>query len=249
MRRPGRIRDCIYMRISSLLHEPFEDTGYIRIRAKERGHPFSEIRLYLGEDLPPADDFDLLVVMGGSMNIYEEVKYPWLSEEKKFIRELIDSGGAVLGICLGAQLVASVLGARVTKNKYMEIGWFEVQKTAEARDVEICSRIPERFTAFQWHGDTFDIPEGAVRLFRNEACENQAFLYGDRILGLQFHPEVERETVEAIVENCFDEIEEGFKYIQPLSGIIDLSKIAPANAVMASFMDYFERLLDKDHPV
>lgn len=105
-------------------------------------------------------DFDWLIIMRGSMNIYEEEKYPWLAVEKKFIARTIESGKIVLGICLGSQLIADVLGGRVSRNKYRELGWFPVTLTKEAKDSPVFSALPARFNVFQWHGDTFKIPQG-----------------------------------------------------------------------------------------
>ncbi|WP_048148323.1 type 1 glutamine amidotransferase [Methanolacinia paynteri] len=230
------------MRIHSLLHEPFEDTGYIRIWAEEKGHPFSETLLYAGEPFPDTDDFDLLVIMGGTMNIYEEDKFPWLSGEKEFIRAAIDSGKKVLGICLGGQLIADVLGAPVRKNKYPEVGWFSVEKTADAEMIPLCRGIPYSFTVFQWHGDTFGIPDDAVNLFRSTACENQGFLYRGRVIGLQFHPEMTEENLKSLTQNCYDELKGDRRFIQPLAEILKGSNIRSANVVMVLILKYFEDL-------
>ena len=114
------------MRIHSLEHEPFEGLANIEVWAKSRGYSISRTLLFNNEELPDISDFDWLVIMGGSMNIYEEEKYPWLREEKDFIAEAIAAKKIVLGVCLGSQLAADVLGGRVSRNKYKEIGWFPV---------------------------------------------------------------------------------------------------------------------------
>ncbi len=230
------------MRINSLLHEPFEDTGYIRVWAENSGHLFSETCLFSGERLPSSEEYDLLVVMGGSMNIYEEEKYPWLSAEKRFIKSAIDSGKNVIGICLGAQLIASVLGAEVTKNKGPEIGWFAVEKTDDCKNNDLCSRIPDHFFSLHWHGDTFAIPEGSIHLFKSAACKNQGFLYGNSVLGLQFHPEVTRKNLKDFVDNCPDYIVEDSEYVQTVAEILDESHIAPANAILSVILDYFDEI-------
>lgn len=230
------------MRIHSLIHEPFEDTGYIRVWAEERGHLFSETRLYAGEKLPPVDDFDLLVIMGGSMNVYEEGRFPWLPAEKQFIRTSIDTGKKLLGICLGGQLIAAVLGAAVRRNRYAEIGWFGVEKTADAEKIPLCREIPHSFIVFQWHGDTFEIPDDSVNLFRSAACENQGFLYRGRVLALQFHPEMTGENLRNITENCYDAIEGDRSFVRPLPEVLDGSNIGSANRVMGRILGYFEGL-------
>ena len=230
------------MRIHSLLHEPFEDTGCIREWAEEKGHPFSVTLLYLDELLPSPDDFDLLVIMGGTMNIYEEEKFTWLSVEKEFIKASIDAGKKVLGICLGGQLIADVLGAPVSKNRYPEVGWFKMEKTPEAGNVPLCKDIPDSFTVFQWHGDTFGIPDEAVNLFRNSACENQGFLYRGRVLGLQFHPEMMDENLKNLTQNCYDELEGDRTFIRPLPEVLDGSNIESANRLMYIILEYFEKI-------
>ncbi|WOF16534.1 type 1 glutamine amidotransferase [Methanoplanus sp. FWC-SCC4] len=230
------------MKIHSLIHLPFEDTGCIRHWAQKKGYSFSETRLYDGQSLPILSDFDLLIVMGGTMNIYEEDKYPWLAEEKSFIMSAIDSEKKVIGICLGAQIIASVLGAKVTKNRKPEVGWFGVEMCCGKEDNALCSLLPERFLAFHWHGDTFEIPCGAEHLFKSPACDNQAFLYDERILGLQFHPEVTGVNVRNLVENCFYDIKEGFDSIQTAPEILGIDKTGPLNEVMYLILEYFEKL-------
>lgn len=230
------------MRIHSLLHDSFEDSGYIRVWAEDNGHPFSETQLFSGEKMPNPEEYDLLVVMGGPMNVYEEEKYSWLSEEKRYLKSAIDSGKKILGICLGAQLIASVLGADVTKNATSEIGWFEVKKTDECKDTALCSRIPDRFFSLHWHGDTFAIPNGSVHLFRSAACKDQGFLYGNTVLGLQFHPEAARENLQNLVDNCPGDIAEDSEFVQTVTEILDESHIGPANEIMAVILDYFDRI-------
>ncbi len=179
------------MRIHWLQHADFEDLGCIGPWLAAHGHAVSGTRLYAGERPPPAANFDALVVMGGPMNIYEHEKYPWLVPEKALIRAALDTGKRVLGICLGAQLLADVLGAPVTRNPESEIGWFPVDLSAAGRACALLADLPERFTAFHWHGDTFALPAGATPLAFSAACPQQAFAVdGGRVLGLQFHLEV-----------------------------------------------------------
>ncbi len=151
--------------------------------------------------LPAPEGLDLLVVMGGPMNIYEHEAYPWLAAEKRFIRACIDAGKMVLGICLGGQLIADVLGGTVTRAPFEEIGWLPVELTEAGRRLDVFADFPERFTTLQWHGDMFSIPPGAVRAAFSEATPNQAFCYdGGRVIGLQFHLEETRETLGELVE-------------------------------------------------
>ena len=201
------------MRIHYLQHVPFEDAANIAIWARVRGHAVRCTRLWAGESLPLLETFDWLVVMGGPMNIYEHDAYPWLLDEKKFIEKAIDQGKCVLGVCLGAQLAADVLGGRVTENHHQEIGWFPVSLTREGEQSVAFEGFAPRFLAFHWHGDTFSIPLGARRLAESEACANQAFEYAGRVVGLQFHLDYSIESIEEMLRHCGEELTAG-PYIQ-----------------------------------
>ncbi len=209
------------MKIHYLQHVHFEDPANIFKWAKEKGHEIKGSRLFLKEPLPAVEDFDLLVVMGGPMGIYDEKDFPFLKEEKKFLEKVIKENKKVLGICLGAQLIADVLGAKVYKNQYKEIGWFPVYKTKEAEGSKIFKDFPDSFTAFHWHGDTFDIPSGSKHIFYSEGCKNQAFEYNNgKVIGLQFHFETTPESAKALIENSIEELKEKGKYIQSSDEIL-----------------------------
>ena len=201
------------MKICALQHVPFEGPANIENWAKEQGHGISKILISKAKNFPPPGEFDWLVLMGGPMNIYEEAKYPWLQAEKKFIEQAIRNGKMVLGICLGAQLIADVLGARVSKNAFQEIGWLPVKLTKEAQTSSIFSDFPPEFMAFHWHGDTLQIPSGAVKIAESVGCVNQAFEYEGRVVGLQFHLESTSESIAELIKNCGNEITEG-RFIQ-----------------------------------
>jgi GMP synthase - Glutamine amidotransferase domain len=194
------------IRIHFLQHVPFEGPGYIAIWASQNNYPVSYTKLYEEAALPELNAFDWLVVMGGPMGVYDESIYPWLTSEKLFIRKAIESQKVVLGICLGSQLIAEVLGAKVYPNKKKEIGWFPILLTAEARRNNLFNSFPEEFTVMHWHGDTFDLPLGAKHLIQTEICPNQAFIYRNKVIGLQFHFEFIPESLEKIVENCKAEL-------------------------------------------
>ncbi len=191
------------MRIHSLEHEPFEGLANIAAWAKKKGYNVARTLLFNNEELPDISEFAWLIIMGGSMNIYEEEKYSWLKEEKSFIAEAIAGKKIVLGVCLGAQLIADVLGGKVGRNKHREIGWFPVKLTKEAKNSSIFSTLPEKFTAFHWHGDTFKIPPGAVRMAESEGCTNQVFEYDrGRVTGLQFHLDYSEKSINLMFQNC-----------------------------------------------
>jgi GMP synthase-like glutamine amidotransferase len=228
------------MRIHSLEHEPFEGLANIEVWAKKKGHSITRTLLFNNEELPDISDFDWLFIMGGSMNIYEEEKYPWLKEEKKFIAEAIAANKILLGICLGSQLIADVLGGKVSKNKFKEIGWFPVSLTREARDSSIFSSLPGTFTAFHWHGDTFKIPYGAARIAQSEGCVNQAFECG-RAIGLQFHLEYSKKSIDLMFQNCSDELVDG-KYIQKQDEIVSqISNVHKIKEILNTLLDNMER--------
>lgn len=201
------------MRIHYLQHVPFEGLASIENWAKFNGHLLSSTQFYQDEPLPKIEEFEFLVIMGGPMNIYEENKYPWLLREKIFIEQAIKHDKIVLGICLGAQLIADVLGAKISPNTEKEIGWFPIELTPEAQAFPVFSDFPNPLTVFHWHGDTFEIPQGATRMAKSEGCDNQAFIYNEKVIGLQFHLESTKSSVQKLIENSADELVEG-KYIQ-----------------------------------
>jgi GMP synthase-like glutamine amidotransferase len=220
------------IRLHYIQHVPFEGLGYIEKYANENKFEITGTRIYAGEPFPHADNFDWLVVMGGPMSVYEEKKYLWIADEKRFIESAIKKGKKVLGICLGAQMIASVLGARVFPNKYKEIGWFPVELTEEASKTSFFRNVPQNFIAFHWHGDTFDIPKGALHCVSSRACVNQAFVYEKNVAALQFHCESTTESINALIDNCSDELGDGL-FIQESDTIRGfISSVASVNTVM-----------------
>jgi len=194
------------MRVHYLQHVPFEDAANIAAWAGERGHIVTATRLDQGEPLPDVAGIGLLAVMGGPMNVYQYRRHPWLPREKAFLERAIAAGVPMIGVCLGAQLLADVLGAKVVQNPHVEIGWHSVRLTREAFRSRLFSSMPAEFTAFHWHGDTFGIPAGATRLAESNACPNQAFEYGGHVVGLQFHLEYSTGSIEAMLTQCGDEL-------------------------------------------
>jgi GMP synthase-like glutamine amidotransferase len=224
------------MNLHYLQHVPFEGLGFIEEWATLRKMQITGTRLYADEAPPSPSSFDWLVIMGGSMGVHDHGECPWLGEEKAFIRETIAAGKTVLGICLGAQLIADVLGARVYPGPQKEIGWFPVRRAAEAP-----AWIPEELTAFHWHGDTFDLPDHAVRLASSDTCKNQGFVYRDRVLGLQFHLESTRGSIEDLIQHCGDELT-GDRHIQSALQIrAAYSNLGTINAAMSELLDNLPR--------
>ncbi|NIM07420.1 MAG: hypothetical protein GTN65_17830, partial [Armatimonadetes bacterium] len=176
-----------------------EGPGTIEEFLRDKGRPYSVVELGEGETPPPLDGFETLVVMGGPMAIYEAEKYGFLKEGFKAIEEALKREMSVLGICLGAQAVAHVLGAKVYKGHTQEMGWLDVELTYAGLEDRVVSTLSDggggRIKVFHWHGDTFNLPGGARRLARSKDYENQAFGYGKKVYGLQFHIEVTPEMV------------------------------------------------------
>ncbi len=158
--------------------------------------------------MPAVADFDLLVIMGGPMSVNDESKHPWLVDEKRLVVAAMCAQRPILGICLGAQLIASALGARVYPG-HKEIGWFEVQRIVDLMTPNALGSFPDRFTPLHWHGETFDLPSGARLLASSQGCRHQAFQMEDRVVGLQFHLEASPDSVEALIEHAGDEIVAG----------------------------------------
>lgn len=226
------------MIIHYLQHVPFEGPGSIESWAINNGHTLTSTRLYAGEQLPALDRFDLLVVMGGPMSVHDVFEHVWLKAEKWFIRQVVDAGKPVLGICLGAQLLAEVLGASVSAGEQKEIGWFPLTLDAEFADSDFGQRLPRQFEGFHWHGETFSIPDGAQRIASSAACPNQGFISSDRLIGLQFHLETTRVSAESLIENSRDELVAG-DYIQGEAEMLDDElRFTAINRIMTIILEY-----------
>lgn len=231
------------MKLHYFQHVPFEGPGSIGHWATSRGHDLTTTRWHLQEQLPQPADVDLLVVMGGPMSIHDENIYPWLSIEKEYIRKVIGKNKTVLGICLGAQLIADVLGGKVSGNKYSEIGWHPVFRSKHLSNQNICQVIPAEMEVFHWHGETFSLPRGCELIASSEACVNQGFIYGDRIIGLQFHLELTIESATGLIDNCRGDLQAG-EYIQrPEQMLSEPEKFLKANKVMNAILEYLENII------
>lgn len=227
------------MRVHYLQHVHFEGLGSMESDIRAKGYRLSSTMLFKDRLLPDLRDIDCLIVLGGPMGARDEADYPWLVREKLFIRQAIDSGKAVLGICLGAQLIADVMGAEVYRNKYREIGWFDIRRSSGLDNTFLDGTIPLKMKVFHWHGDTFDIPEGAEPIAESDACENQGFIFRDHVLALQFHLETTVESATALIQNCRHELD-GSLYVQSEKEILS-NKVwfSDINLAMSSLLDVF----------
>jgi GMP synthase-like glutamine amidotransferase len=217
-------------------HVPFEDIGSIRSWLETRQAEITYTRWGDNARLPELKGLDLLIVLGGPMSVNEEDAFPWLRPEKRFIRDAVLNGIPTLGICLGAQLIASAMGARIYKHAHKEIGWFDITATPNR---ENCFQFPERCLAFHWHGETFDLPPGAIHLARSQGCENQAFQIGRHVIGLQFHLETTPESIHDLVDNCRAELIPGL-YIQTERKMqqVEPCTYVKINAIMIELLSY-----------
>ena len=197
------------MRVHVFQHVPFEGLGAIEPWLAARNAKVTWTRFFDDPRIPAPDAYDWLIAMGGPMSVNDEAALPWLRDEKRAIVAAIDAGKTVLGVCLGAQLIASALGAAVTPNPEREIGWFEIERVAGADAHPIGRALPLRAEVFHWHGETFALPAGAVHLARSEACDAQAFAVGDQVVGLQFHLETTPESAAALLRHCPEDLRAG----------------------------------------
>lgn len=199
------------MKILILQHTATEGAGMVLDWCAQKGAEVSYINLY---ESHPRFDLDepvqLLVVLGGPMSVNDENDYPWLKAEKCFIRQCLEASIPILGLCLGAQLIASALGSQVVANSESEIGWHDIEGLANQMDV---FPLPASMPVFHWHGETFELPPHSIRLAKSAACENQGFQLGDKVIGLQFHPEITVDTIETWIADASESLKPS-SYVQ-----------------------------------
>lgn len=236
------------MRILVLRHVPHEHLGIFADILKEANIEFDYLNLYEEAGPVSTENYGALIILGGPMNVYETDHYPYLANEEVAIKDAMLRKIPVLGICLGAQLIAKALGARVYPNDVKEIGWFPLIVTDTGMSDPLCMHFNFKETVFQWHGDTFDLPSGAMQLASSPACRNQAFRFGDRVYGLQFHIEVTPEMVAEWLKEP-----ENMRELAGLEGKIDpavilketLGQIEKLNKLGRRFFEEFIGLVKK----
>ena len=193
------------MKIHCLQHIAYSGRAYLPEWAARMGHSWEATLIPETGKLPRVDDFDALIVVGGPMSVWQDKLFPWLTSEKRFLEQVVGLGIPVLGICLGAQLLAELLGGKAYKGAHKEIGWYPAEATDNGRDTWLGDALPDRFETFFWHGDTFDLPHGAIRIARSAAFDNAGFIWRQTI-GLQFHLEVTQEWVRKLAARDVHEL-------------------------------------------
>jgi GMP synthase (glutamine-hydrolysing) len=184
------------VRVLSIIHQEDAASGVFADAVAEHGDELTEWSISDGAELPaPAESYDAILVFGGAMHVDQENRHPWLRDEDALLRGLLGRRIPVFGVCLGAQLVAKALDARVGPLARPQIGWFDVEQTREAADDPVFADLPRRFSSFQWHSYEFDLPANAVPLARDSVCL-QAYRAGESAWGIQFHAEVTKESVD-----------------------------------------------------
>jgi GMP synthase-like glutamine amidotransferase len=228
------------MRVHWLQHAPYEGLGALEPRLLARGAALIQTRLFAGEPLPDREDIDFLVVLGGPMSVNDEATLPWLAPEKALLREVIARGTPVLGICLGAQLMATALGGAVGPSPEREVGWWPVEGVPPPPAPPFpVFPFPAALTALHWHGEAFSLPAGAVHLARSAGCPHQALQAAPRAIGLQFHPEADPPWVRAVLAHSPGSLRPGPYVMRREDLLADLDERCRAgNALLESLLDF-----------
>ena len=226
------------MRVHYLQHVEYEGLGSMQAYFEQKAWPLRATRLFKDEPLPSVEELDWLVIMGGPMGVRDVARYPWLAEEARLIRQAIEAKRIVLGVCLGAQLMAHALGAAVRVNEQREVGWFPITRAPELADTPLGQKIPAQLEVFHWHGDTFDIPRGALRVASSEACLNQGFVLGRHALGLQFHLDATPQLVGDFVAHGKAELD-GSRFVQGAEQMLaDESRHVAPNILLVELLNW-----------
>jgi GMP synthase-like glutamine amidotransferase len=210
------------LRVHYIQHIDFEGLGVMKSHLENKGVELTGTKVFENQLLPSIEiieTIDLLIILGGPMGVNDVDKYPWLTSEKAFVKAFIEAKKPVLGICLGAQLIADVLGASVYPGEHKEIGWFNITSHKRAEETPLSGLFEHEQMAFHWHGDTFDLPEGAVPLISSEAYINQGFVYPDKVVALQCHMEMSEAAIVKMLMKDDEELAIG-PYVQDAETMI-----------------------------
>eukprot|EP01012_Entosiphon_sulcatum_P065215 TRINITY_DN94104_c0_g1_i1.p1 TRINITY_DN94104_c0_g1~~TRINITY_DN94104_c0_g1_i1.p1 ORF type:complete len:423 (-),score=52.31 TRINITY_DN94104_c0_g1_i1:29-1261(-) len=233
------------LRVHVLQHERHEGLGTIAKWCRIHHCSITTTYMYSSTyTLPPLETFDWLVILGGNMSVQDTERHPWIQAELAFIRSAVSQEKVIIAICLGAQLLATALGASVQTAPHKEIGWFPVWFQPESRSPELFPFLPEQLTVLHWHEETFTLPFGTTRLAASAGCENQGFI-SSRFLGLQFHLEWDEEIISKVVsdEDMQDAVTNG-PYVQSISTILKGKEpfLEACEEVLFSLLDKFNAM-------
>ena len=228
------------MKICFFQHDLLERPGFILDWAKGRGHKTHFVNFYENPALPEIKGIDALIIMGGPMNVGDEAdEYAWLELECDFIKQFIKSGKHTFGICLGSQMIADAMGAKVYRNQHTEIGWHKVVVDQAHIPDRFSGIFPDEFMTFHWHGYTFDIPKVCSGFIRSEATRNQAFIHGN-VAAIQFHPEITKKGILKLLEHHEEIFHESYPFIQPRNEIVESDDHFEINkTLLFKFLDRF----------
>jgi GMP synthase (glutamine-hydrolysing) len=221
------------MRALVLQHISVEGPGSLAPLLRARGWELETVALYAGDQLPALPrTYQAIIVMGGPMGVYDEDAYPFLRAEHDFLQRAIAQGVPLLGICLGAELLAKALGARVYRNPRKEIGWYTVDLTSAGLADPLFAGVGSPVQVFEWHGDAFDLPVGATHLASSADCVHQVFRYRERVYGLLFHLELTPEIIRSWIEAFHDELAE----------VADQVSVAQIERDMVRYMEPYQQV-------
>jgi GMP synthase (glutamine-hydrolysing) len=223
------------MRVHYVMHASFEVPGFIDQWAEAQGHLYSGTHVYEGQPLPDPGDVDFLIVMGGPQSPLRLDAFPYLRDEINLVAKVISHKKPVIGFCLGSQLIAEALGAQTCRSPEKEVGIFPVHSTLAGTKDPILRGFPAEFDALHWHHDMPGIPDGAVLLARSAGCPHQAFRFGDRVYGFQFHMEPTAESIKPLLQNGESDLAPS-RYTQTAAAILS-SDFGSMNARLAQVLD------------
>lgn len=237
------------MKILVFQHVAFEYPGAIEDWAIEHNHELILCKSFAGDSVQKIDTYDVFIFLGGPMSVHDKNIYQWIEFEKSVITNAFNQNKKIIGICLGAQLIAETFGAEVIKQKSPEIGWHDVDFTWNIGDsretpgivTKLTEIFPNKMQAFHWHGETYNLPANSIKISESKACENQAFLIGSNVAAFQFHMEIKQEGVKALLENCSEDIDNS-DYVQSNDEILNgVENISTMNNVFKRFLTEFSR--------
>jgi len=236
------------MNILCISHAIFEKLGHIETWANKNNHIIRKVNPYRGETLPKIDDFDFIVIMGGPQSALKLEDAPYLLDEIALIKEAIKMEKRILGVCLGAQLVAEALGAKAEPSPHQEVGMHLIELLDDAKNDPVFRHFPNKFEVMHWHYDMPGLPKDAVLLAKSEGCPRQAFRYGDRIYGFQFHFELTEKVIEGMVQNCLGDLLTKGKYVRSFHEILE-TDFSEINLKLESVLEYLANLPNKNNSV